>query len=79
MDIQNNNVPIKPVLKKTKAVLSKTLQMVLGISGLIIVLCIIAGGALLASHTWNPGWNPFKQPTHTDQVIKQKIMDKIKK
>ena len=40
---------------------SKMLSIALGSIGLFLVMSIIFLGALLASHTWNPSWNPFKQ------------------
>jgi hypothetical protein len=40
---------------------SNVLSIVLGITGVFLVILIIGIGALLASHTWNPSWNPFKK------------------
>jgi len=47
---------------------------ILGILGLVVVLSIIGGGALLAGHVWNPSWNPFK-PSEGN-IIKEKIFKK---
>lgn len=64
-------INIPPSIKKNK---SKVISSILGISGLVIVLGIIVGGALLASHVWNPKWNPFKQ--NVDKGLKEKIFKK---
>lgn len=73
MQNQNNNI-IKPEPKKWKMVINKTLQRILGILGIVIVVLIILLGALLASHTWNPSWNPFGEKV--DKGIRDKIFNK---
>ncbi len=74
MNNQNSSIPNKPEPKKWKLFISKTWSIILGISGLVIIMLIIGGGALLASHVWNPSWNPFGQ--HQDKGIKDKIFKK---
>ena len=54
--------------KKGKLVLGK----ILAVAGVLLVLCIIIGGALLASHVINPSWNPFKQ--NPDKGIRDKVI-----
>ena len=47
------------VKNKPKNPKGKILSLVLGVIGLFLVISIMGVGALLASHTWNPSWNPF--------------------
>ena len=75
-EFQKQNQPVKsprsgipPAGKK-----SNLLSIILGVAGLIIISAIITGGALLASHAWNPYWNPFRQKE--DQGLKEKIFKK---
>ena len=78
MENQNNQNINQPELKKAKAWLHKTLPKIFGALGLVIIASIICGGALLASHVWNPSWNPFKKQSNTDKIIREKIKDKIR-
>ncbi len=70
---------IKPVNIPPKMFKHKLLSWILGALGLLVVLAIIGLGALLASHTWNPSWNPFKQPSNSDKIIREKFLKQIKK
>ena len=70
MNNQNNGNLNKPEPKKS----NKTLSIIFGILGLVIVLLIIGVGAMLASHAWNPSWNPFEQ--YKDKGLKEKIFKK---
>jgi len=36
--------------------------------GLIIIVAIIIGGSLLASHRWDPTWNPFRHKDNSSSV-----------
>ena len=57
--------------KKSKTFWGRTISITIGVLGIVIVLVIIGGGALLAGHVWNPKWNPFKQktlPSHVEEV-----------
>jgi len=61
-----------------KSVKSKITSFILGIVGLLLVVLIIGIGALLASHEWNPPWNPFKKVSASDTTIREKILQEIK-
>jgi hypothetical protein len=72
---RNNQVAPKLGAKNQKIFWGKIVSITLGVLGLVVVLAIIGGGAMLAGHVWNPAWNPFK-PSPTDTMIKQKYFKK---
>ena len=39
---------------------SKTISLIIALVGLLIVLAIVLGGAMLAGRAWDPKWNPFR-------------------
>lgn len=69
--IQSNNPP------KGKGFKGKVLPIILTSTGLAIVLLLIGVGALLASHTWDPSWNPFKKPNPEKVISVKAIGQKI--
>ena len=58
---------------------SKAMSLFLGMTGVIVMLVIICVGALLAGHIWNPSWNPFKQINNSDKVVRDKILQQIRR
>ena len=54
-----NSAPIN----HTKGFTAKILSIIGAIVGLIVIISLIIGGALLASQKWNPTWNPFRPKT----------------
>ncbi len=71
----NNNNPSE----KNKIIFHKIMSLILGTLGIVVVIVIIGGGALLAGHFWNPSWNPFYQTVNSDKVIREKILQQIKR
>lgn len=39
----------------------KIFSITVTILGLIIIISLVIGGALLSSKKWDPNWNPFRQ------------------
>ncbi len=39
---------------------ARVLSIIGAVAGLVVIIGLIVGGALLASRKWDPVWNPFR-------------------
>lgn len=46
---------------RKKALRGKIPSIIGTVMGVLIIITLIIGGALLASKQWDPTWNPFRQ------------------
>ncbi|MSU60589.1 MAG: hypothetical protein EXS52_01585 [Candidatus Staskawiczbacteria bacterium] len=46
---------------RTKTLINKFIPSIINVTGLVVVILLIIGGALLAGKKWNPKWDPFEQ------------------
>ncbi len=74
LPLTNNNQS-----EKSKIIFNKIVSLILGFLGIVVMIIIIGGGALLAGHFWNPPWNPFYQTVNSDKIIREKILQQIKR
>ena len=56
-----NNINNQKNDKPRRVLIGRALSIIIAVIGLIIIISIVIGGALLASKRWDPKWNPFRQ------------------
>ena len=53
---------------RKKALRGKIPPMIGTVMGVLIIITLIIGGALLASRQWDPKWNPFRQKVIPENI-----------